>query len=131
MSATVDGLRLRRMMGKGLWGVPTPFGPDGWRMITLGTGSVWGSVIVTTSDVPGDPHEWTHASISWTDRLPTYAELCRLKEAVWGGDGYAYQVFAPASEHVNIHEFALHLWGRADGAPVLPEFTRLAGVKSI
>jgi hypothetical protein len=128
MTATVDGLRLRRIMGRKVWGVPEPFGPDGWRMVSLGGR---GSVIVTTSDVPGDPYEWTHASIAYQTVVPTYEELCRLKEAVWGDDGYAYQVFVPVSEHVNIHEFALHLWGRADGAPVLPEFTRLAGVKSI
>ena len=128
--STADGLRLRRVMGRKTWGVPEPFGPDGWRMLSLDV-PVTGSVIVTTSDVPGDPYEWTHASIAWTTQMPSYEWLCRLKEAVWGGDGYAYQVFVLASEHVNIHEFALHLWGRADGAPVLPEFTRLAGVKSI
>lgn len=125
---TVNGLNLRRVFGRTIWGVPEPFGPDGWRMTHL-LGN--GSVIVTTSDVPGDPHEWTHASISWTDHLPTYYDIDMLKRAVWGDTGYAYQVFVPADQHVNIHEYALHLWGRADGSPVLPEFTKLAGIKSI
>ncbi|TQK29408.1 hypothetical protein [Arthrobacter sp. SLBN-53] len=53
--------------------------------------------------------------------MPTYDELGRLHRAAFG-DGYAYQVFAPAAQHVNIHQNALHLWGRADGPPCLPEF---------
>jgi len=40
---------------------------------------------------------------------------------VWPA-GYAYQVFAPPSQHVNIHPYALHLWGKVDGSPTLPEF---------
>jgi hypothetical protein len=40
------------------------------------------------------------------------------------GDGRkAIQVFAPVAEHVNIHEFCLHLWHCLDGDP-LPDFTR-------
>jgi hypothetical protein len=38
------------------------------------------------------------------------------------GHGWSYQVFAPPSQHVNIHEHALHLWGRVDGTNVLPSF---------
>lgn len=53
--------------------------------------------------------------------MPTYDDLCLLHRAVFK-DGYAYQVFAPPSRHVNIHQYALHLWGRSDGKPVLPEF---------
>lgn len=54
--------------------------------------------------------------------MPTYDDLVMLHRAVFGLDSYAYQVFAPQRQHVNIHNFALHLWGRADGRAVLPEF---------
>jgi hypothetical protein len=37
-------------------------------------------------------------------------------------------VFAPPSEHVNIHDHALHLWGRLDGARVLPDFGRFGTI---
>ena len=37
-------------------------------------------------------------------------------------EGWAYQVFAPPWAHINIHPNALHLWGRLDGANVLPDF---------
>lgn len=121
---TVDALHLRRTLGRELWLVPIPFGPDGWK-IDRADGTA--RVITTCSPAPprrSGPHdetEWVHASMSVTDRVPTYDELTLLHRAVFR-DGYAYQVFAPAREHVNIHEFALHLWGRADGRPGLPDF---------
>lgn len=121
MTTNLDALRIRRLLGRSLYGPPTRFGLDGWRL--LATDSL-GAVIVTCADV--DDVEWVHASMSWADRLPTWDELSRLRDAVYG-DGWAYQVFAPPSDHVNIHEYCLHLWGRLDGEPVLPDFTYRTG----
>jgi hypothetical protein len=115
MTTTVNALRLRKVMGRDEWLVPEPFGPDGWRMFSRDGSS---SVIATTCDF--EDGEWTHASIA-RQTMPTYEDLCQLHQAVWG-DGYAHQVFVPRDHHVNIHEHALHLWGRADGARVLPDF---------
>jgi hypothetical protein len=72
--------------------------------------------------MPVDEHEWVHASMTGAEDVPTYAELGILRQAVYG-DGWAYQVFAPADQHVNIHQRALHLFGRLDGKPALPDFT--------
>jgi hypothetical protein len=82
-----------------------------------------GSVIVSQSDMPGEPGEWLHASIARQDRMPSYADLVALHKAVFGAR-YAYQVFAPPSAHVNIHPTALHLWGRVDDGDgrLLPDF---------
>jgi hypothetical protein len=77
-------------------------------------------VIVTAFEL--DDTEWIHASMTRDNRVPTYEDLCRLHRAVWGEHGYAYQGFYPPATHVNLHEHALHLWGRADGKPVLPDF---------
>ena len=115
MSTSIDALRVRRVLGRGRWAVPPPFGPDGWALRSYDGDR---SVIVTACEWNGE--EWIHASIAGPE-LPTYEDLCRLREAAFG-DGYAYQVFAPPRQHVNIHEHALHLWGKADGSPVLPEF---------
>lgn len=98
-----------------------PFGPDGWRFDNLNGRS---SVIVTVADAEGD--DWIHASIAHRDHMPSYSDLKLLHAAVFG-NRWAYQVFAPPDEHVNIHSFALHLWGRLDGAPVLPDFTNGLG----
>lgn len=112
---TVDALRMRRVLGRDRWGPPTPYGPDGWI-----TSSLTGTVIATRC--PLDGVDWIHASIAFNDTMPTYDDLVLLHKAVFGA-GWAYQVFAPPSEHVNIHQYALHLYGRADGKPALPDFT--------
>lgn len=116
MATSVNALQIRRVLGRGNWTTPVPFGPDGWTLVEL---NGYASVIVTVADADGE--EWIHASFARDDRMPTYADLKLLHAAVFG-DGWAYQVFAPPSDHVNIHEYALHLWGRLDGAPVLPNF---------
>jgi hypothetical protein len=84
------------------------------------------SVVVSAADFDGAL--WIHASIASPDETPSYDDLCQLYRAVWGGTGYAYQCFVPPAEHVNIHQDALHLWGRADGARVLPNFAPFGSI---
>jgi len=122
MATTLPILKIRARLGRAYWKPPEPFGPDGWSMIRAdGTGSV-----IITAARQDDGEEWWHVSIAG-DVMPTYAELVELHAAVWP-DGHAYQCFVPPSEHVNIHERALHLWGRADGARVLPNFAWLGSI---
>lgn len=123
MTATVDGLRLRKTLGREQWLPPEPFGPDGWRMVSRAGDC---SVIVTTAEFEGAI--WIHASRTAPGRVPTYDELVELHHAVWGETGYSYQVQAPVAQHVNIHPNALHLWGRADGARVLPDFGKYGSI---
>jgi hypothetical protein len=61
------------------------------------------------------------ARFTTPNRIPLYVELTEMHRAVMR-ERWAYQVFAPPAEHANIHERALHLWGRLDGANVLPTF---------
>ncbi len=112
---TVDGLGIRLRRGRKEWGVPIPFGPDGWMF----EGRLEpGRIIVTAAAHELD--EWVHASIS-RPQMPTYDDLCLLHAAVFPG-GWSYQLFAPPDDHVNIMATALHLWGRPDGRPMLPNF---------
>lgn len=122
MTGNINALQVRRRLGRGNWTTPIPFGPDGWATQSFDGHS---SVIMTCAPAD-DGNEWVHASIAHDDRMPTYADLKLLHAAVFG-DGWAYQVFAPPSDHVNIHEHALHLWGRLDGKPALPDFTNGTG----
>ena len=114
----LDGLDIRKRLGRDEWGIPAPFGPDGWAYVAKLPH--WGQVIITCWDHT-DGLDYVHASISRPDTIPTYEDLKLLHAAVWP-TGYAYQLFVPPSEHVNIHEHALHLWGRLDGASLLPAF---------
>jgi hypothetical protein len=117
----LDGLAIRRRLGRRDWGAPLAFGPEGWGFEHL---DGLGSVLVTCADHDGE--DWVHASIAWADHMPTYGDLKHLHSAVFVG-GWAYQVFAPPSDHVNIHRHALHLFGRLDGKPALPDFTEGTG----
>jgi hypothetical protein len=73
-----------------------------------------------------DSHLWLHASLVLRGRLPGYESLCWLRDAFVGPDRIAYQVFAPADEHINIHAGALHLWAPLEHRPT-PDFTRGTG----
>lgn len=123
----LDALAIRRSLGRHEWGVPQEFGPDGWRLDRIDGGA---RVIVTLgpADPADDQTDWIHASVSRRDRAPDYEDLTALHAAVWGRDGWSYQVFAPAADHVNIHPYALHLWGLPDGRPLLPNFGALGTI---
>lgn len=66
---------------------------------------------------------WLHVSVSHRGgRLPTWREMCEVKEHFCGTDTTAYQIHPPRSKHVSIHHACLHLWCPLDGA-VTPDFT--------
>lgn len=105
-----------------LW-APLEHGPSGFKSVILSRimGNPLGSIIVSQSDHAGV--EWIHASFAWAERLPVYEDLAALKKAVFGDTREAYMVFPRSDKHINMHPYALHLYGRADGSPELPDFT--------
>jgi hypothetical protein len=120
-----------KRLGRSDWGLPEYMGGTKWGFRNKhGDGSVILSVFPDSLGI-----YWVHASITRKERMPSYEDLKLLHRAVFGDLSWSYQVFAPASQHVNIHEYALHLWGRADGSPALPDFAGLfesiTGVKSV
>lgn len=130
MADLINALEIRKALGPKEWGPPSEIPPDGFafvakdrdaKVIVSGFYESW--FFDTTSDVA-----WIHASISRTSGLPTYDDLVMLHRAVWGSTGHAYQAFVPPTRHVNIHARALHLWGRADGANVLPDFGKFGTI---
>lgn len=118
MATSIDVLRLRRVMGRKEWQPPKPYGPDGWSMVS--NDRRWG--VIVTCAWQADGQEWLHASIAGAGELPSYEQLYLLHRAVYGTQGWSYQVFAPRREHISIHDYALHLWGRLDGSGALPNF---------
>lgn len=123
MPDSLNPLGIRRALGRLTWGAPERFGPEGWAFPGLAEP---GSVIVSQFEWKGV--EWIHASIAHRDRMPDYDELVTLHRAVFGEGRYAFQVFAPTEKHVSIHDYALHLWGRADGKSPLPDFAVLGTI---
>jgi hypothetical protein len=103
------------------------YGPAGLSM-KLVAAERTGSIILTEADYPDhNIGAVLHASIAFHDSDPTYADLAILHRAVFGRRRYAYQLFVPQNSHVNIHEHALHLWGRVDGKPMMPDFGAILG----
>lgn len=131
-----DPLRIRKALGREEWLPPEPYGPDGWWFDTrepdaykriLVSRACWDEDMGWTDAVGV---QWIHASFSYPtqpDTMPTYDDLKLMHRAVFG-DSYAYQVFAPQAQHVNITANVLHLWGREDGQPCLPEFGRYGSI---
>jgi hypothetical protein len=118
--SNINALAVRRELNRPWagWLRPIPHGPDGWR---FDHETKMRSIIVTCAPLLDD-NEWVHASMTGINDVPPYADLVVLHRAVFG-DGWAYLPFAPPAEHVNICGNALHLFGRLDGKPALPDFT--------
>jgi len=82
--------------------------------------------IIVSVSKEKDNMTWIHISLTRTDKkqLPTYNDMKDVKSALGFDTEYAYQVFPPQNNHVNIHKYVLHLWICADKYQYLPDFTR-------
>lgn len=126
MTNTLDPLRIRKRLGKKDWMVPQRYGDDGWWFDTYDLNCF--RRILVSEYFEEDGTEWIHASMSYSNReiMPTYDDLVMLHRAIF--PGFAYQVFAPPENHINITANVLHLWGRADGQAGLPDFGRFGTI---
>jgi hypothetical protein len=111
---------IRYRLGPQYWKTPEPYGEDSW--VIYGPGR---KIIVSVDNYSDPETPWIHASISYDQdwRIPSYSDLKQMHAAVFG-DGHAYQCFVPPGDHINITGNVLHLFGRLDGQPVLPNFGR-------
>lgn len=89
--------------------------------------------VMQSVDFEEDGKLWVHTSLSREDRaVPTYEEVCLVKDLFVGKNRLAVQLFVPADEHVNLHPGCLHLWTPVEHRPV-PDFRRdlVPGIKQI
>lgn len=86
-----------------------------------------GLFVIVSIAKEDDGNVWVHLSVSRKSRIPTYDDLKLVKKLFMGDACHAYQCFVPSKEHINIHEFVLHLWARQDGKPALPDFSHGSG----
>ena len=67
--------------------------------------------------------DWEHVSVSVNKRLPTYAEMIRVKRFCFKADEYAVEYHVPVKNHININPCVLHLWRPTVAVlPVPPEY---------
>lgn len=109
----VDILAVRKRLGRDAWHPPQPYGPAGYSMVSRNLR--WQLIVML---IEADGLDYIRASLAGFDEPPTQSELQVLHMAVFG-DGHAYQVFPPPQ---HAHPYSLHLFGRADGEPAMPEF---------
>lgn len=114
------------------------FPPAAWEIIQE-WGCGWalrhanGLRVLIDCSLKNDGKWWVHVSYSRKSWTPTQADGVMVKRAFLG-DRYAYAVFPPQENYVNIHAHCLHLWALVDDkdGAVLPEFSDLVnGVRSI
>ena len=85
-----------------------------------------GLTVIVSVDKELDDKHWLHVSMSRKNRIPTYTDMCLVKDIFIGTDKKAIQVFPKEREKVNLMEYCLHLFHCLEG-DVLPDFTRGSG----
>ena len=86
-----------------------------------------GLMIIASAGEYDDGKEWLHVSVSRKSRVPSYDDLTRIKRDFIGDDKKAVLVLPEKKNHVNIHDYCLHLFYSAENP--LPEFS--AGMGTI
>lgn len=61
-----------------------------------------------------DENGMEHVSVQLQRKLPTWEEMCEIKDIFWEDEEEVVQIHPKKSEYVNITE-ALHLWRPKDG----------------
>jgi len=69
---------------------------------------------VRLSCIVSDGGGWEHVSVcafqGQRERIPTWAEMCYVKQLFWGDDETVVQYHPATTEYVNLHLYVLHLW---------------------
>lgn len=77
-----------------------------------------------------DQEGWEHVSVSVhrQKRLPTWEEMCWVKELVWRPDERVVQYHPPEAEYVRAHPYVLHLWRPIDAKLPYPPYQMVGGL---
>lgn len=99
---------------------PLPEAPKGWTFawiarIDAGDCAVYKHnfstlTVLRSIDDLGDGKPVLHVSVSRKGKLPSWEDLRLCKTLFMGPDVDAYHVIPRASDHVNMHNFTMHLW---------------------
>lgn len=96
----------RGRITRGPYGTPPRSGCTGAYRTNLPSGA---PAQIIASDGGG----WEHVSIlllTIPPRLPTWDDMCHVKDAFWKADEAVVQYHPPRADYVNTQPFTLHLW---------------------
>ena len=57
-----------------------------------------------------EDERWEHVSVSCPGRIPTWEEMCAIKNIFWDEEETVIQFHPKKSEYVNTNPNCLHLW---------------------
>lgn len=67
---------------------------------------------------------WEHVSVKIREygitRVPTWEEMCAVKNTFWGPEECVVQFHPAEKDYVNFHPHVLHLWRKKDGSIPTP-----------
>lgn len=53
---------------------------------------------------------WDHVSVSFTNRCPTWEEMCKIKDMFFQDDECCVEYHPAKKDYVNLHPYCLHIW---------------------
>jgi hypothetical protein len=66
------------------------------------------------SVIASDGEGWEHVSVHCTsldkERIPTWSEMCFIKNIFWDKEDVVIQYHPKETEYVDHHKFTLHMW---------------------
>ncbi len=71
---------------------------------------------------------WDHVSVSFSNRCPTWDEMCEIKKLFFYPEEVAWEYHPMESEYVNQHPYCLHIWRYQQPGMVMPP-AWMVGVK--
>jgi len=84
--------------------------------------------VISSGDTTDNPYAqgWEHVSVSLATRIPTWDEMCLVKELFWRDDETVLQFHPKKAEYVNFDPHVLHLWKRDGVDAELPPMQLIA-----
>lgn len=76
--------------------------------------------------IASDGDGWDHVSVSKQQRCPTWEEMETVREWFFEDDETIVQFSVPRSQHLNLHQFCLHMWRKQDQEYELPPSSMVA-----
>lgn len=86
----------------GLYASDATYGNNGMFHFNLGGGTI--------RAIASDGGDWDHVSVSLANRVPSWEEMCRIKDLFWDAEDVVIQIHPKKSEYVNLAKHCLHLW---------------------
>lgn len=73
---------------------------------------------------------WEHLSVSTPNKIPSWEQMCRMKELFWEDEEACVEFHPRKSEYVNNHRYCLHIWRPInEELPTPPEW--MVGIKEL